>query len=339
MGIVNELLDARPRELDEAIHRALERLGRFTESDRTYVFRIRDDVALDNTHEWCVDGVEPMIGMLQDLPVDIADVWWETFARGDVIEIADVDALSDARLEKGTLQAQGIKSLLAVPLVIHGEVAGFMGYDSVHSYRRFLAGEIDLIRNVAKVVAFTLDKRDLDKRARRAFLDPVTRMPNRHSLDRAMTGRPANAKTHGSHDALIFIDLDDFKQINDLHGHAVGDIVLRTLGQRIDRLQRADDAGYRYGGDEFVAIISDLDRDSEKARQEAMAVAQRLVESINKPINIPMDSGAEQLTLTVHASAGVVVADGPAADWETLLERADQAMYQAKAAGEPVGLD
>ena len=338
MEIVNDLLEARPRQLDDAIHAALARLGRFTNSDRTYVFRIRGGVALDNTHEWCAEGIDPMIHMLQDLPVDIADFWWDTFGRGGVIDIADVDAVADERPEKGTLQAQGIKSLLAVPMLIHGEVAGFMGYDSVRSYRRFLPGEIDLIRNVAKVVAFTLDKRDLDKKARRALYDPVTQMPNRHSLDLAMRGRPAIADTDGHHEALIFIDLDDFKSVNDVHGHAVGDHVLRTIGERIQRLQRADDAGYRYGGDEFVAIIGGLDAELATARDEARAVARRLIDHIDQPITVPADAGHEPLKLTMRASAGVVVADGASDAWDSLLERADNAMYQAKEAGEAIGL-
>ena len=339
MEIVNDLLSARPDELDAAIHDALGRLGRFTDSDRTYIFRIRDGHALDNTHEWCAAGVDPVIHMLQDLPVDIAEDWWSAFDEHGVVEIPDVDALPDRRPEKATLQAQGIRSLLAVPMVMNGEVAGFMGYDSVHSHRHFLTGEIDLIRNVANVVAFTLDKRDLDRQARRALYDSVTQMPNRHSLHMTMarTSGPGrgNDGHPGSHAALIFIDLNHFKEINDSDGHPVGDRVLSRIGERINSLRRPDDAGYRYGGDEFVVITRDLDSDADTAREEAGIIANRLIEGISQPMTV--SSGHRQLTFRVGASAGIVVTPSEDRDWDALVRRADRAMYKAKEAGQAYG--
>jgi diguanylate cyclase (GGDEF)-like protein len=336
MEIVNDLLTARPNDLDGSIDAALDKLGRFTASDRTYVFRIRDGVALDNTHEWCEQGTEPVIDQLQDLPVDIAADWWALFDNDGVVEIPDVDALPESRAEKPILKAQGIKSLLAVPMVMHGEVAGFMGYDSVHAHRHFLTGELDLIRTVANVVAFTLDKRDLERQARRALYDSVTQMPNRHSLHMAMA-RNAGAG-HGdrgqrdSHAAIIFIDLNHFKEINDNYGHAVGDRVLARIGERINTLQRPDDAGYRYGGDEFVVIARDLSARMDKARDEAGIVASRLVNGISQPMTITGDQ--RELTFHVSASAGVVITHSENEGWDALVRRADHAMYEAKESGE-----
>ncbi|GEM_PF-1659298 len=343
MEIVNDLLGARPDDLDRAIQAALEKLGVFTESDRTYVFRIRDGVALDNTHEWCAENTEPAIDKLQDLPVDIAADWWTLFDNEGVVDIPDVGALSDRRPEKSILEDQGIKSLLAVPMMMHGEIAGFMGYDSVHAHRHFLTGEIDLLRTVANVVAFTLDKRDLERQARRALYDSVTQMPNRHSLHMALA-RSGAAETGDNgerdrdadrHAAVIFVDLNHFKEINDNYGHAVGDRVLTRIGERINGLQRPDDAGYRYGGDEFVVIARDLDSTGDKAREEAGVIARRLVDGISQPMTVSNDR--RELTFRVGASAGVVVTHNEYQGWDALLRRADQAMYQAKASGEPYG--
>ena len=331
VDIVNQLLTAGPADLDDAIHRALGDLGRFTQSDRTYVFRIRDGVALDNTHEWCAEGVEPVIHTLQNLPVSIADVWWDAFSEGEPVTIDDVDALPNDRPEKQTLQDQGIRSLLAVPLRAHEGFGGFMGYDSVHEHRVFLQGEIDLIQNVANVVAFTLEKRDTERRARLARQDAVTQLLNRHALDAILRQIIDECRETGSHAALFFLDLNQFKAINDRLGHTVGDQVLRCVGDRLTAIQRTKDRVIRYGGDEFIVVVEELGTDLSEARLNADRIAQRMAETVVEPMTVSSGSGQE--TLAVHVSIGAELFGMEAAAPDVLLTRADEAMYRAKIEG------
>jgi PAS domain S-box-containing protein len=163
VSILDALLAAPLTEIDRAIESALAEMGKLTGTDRVYVFRFRPDhLFMDNSHEWAAPGIESFKQVLQEVPVALAAVWNEAFAEGREVIIPDVALMQDGKPEKDALVEQGIRSLLAVPLIIDGEVEGFVGYDSVIALRKFLPGEIYLIRSVAKVIAAVLARRDAE---------------------------------------------------------------------------------------------------------------------------------------------------------------------------------
>jgi len=157
---------------------------------------------------------------------------------------------------------------------------------------------------------------------RQALHDPLTKLPNRLLLmDRA---HQAITRLHRSHGlvALLFIDLDRFKAINDNLGHAVGDHLLVSVSERLAEMMRDSDTIARMGGDEFVVLAEDLDSDS-----EALAVAERVVHTLEEPFEV----GSTEVAML--ASVGVSVSHDPEANPEDLLREADVAMYRAKRAG------
>jgi diguanylate cyclase (GGDEF)-like protein len=157
---------------------------------------------------------------------------------------------------------------------------------------------------------------------RQALHDPLTKLPNRLLLmDRA---RQALARLHRSKGlvALLFIDLDRFKAINDNMGHAVGDHLLISVAERLAEMLRDSDTVARLGGDEFVILAEDLDSDA-----EALAVAERVLYALEEPFLVG-SAGVSML-----ASVGVSVSHDPDADPEDMLREADVAMYRAKGAG------
>ncbi len=157
---------------------------------------------------------------------------------------------------------------------------------------------------------------------REALHDPLTKLPNRLLLmDRA---RQALARLHRSEGlvALLFIDLDRFKAINDNMGHAVGDDLLISVAERLTELLRDSDTIARLGGDEFVILADELENDA-----EAIAVAERVLHALKEPFRI----GSAEVSML--ASVGVSVSHDPGADPEDLLREADVAMYRAKGAG------
>ena len=162
LGVVDCLLSAPLEQLDAAIQVALARLGQFSGSDRSYVFLVTRPNLVCNTHEWCAPSVAPMIDMLQDMPIELIDAWRKPFAQDGRIYIPDVLELDVTDPLRETLEVQGIRSLLAVPLLEDGKLVGFMGYDSVDKVRRFLEGEIYLIRSVANIITTQLTRRRIE---------------------------------------------------------------------------------------------------------------------------------------------------------------------------------
>jgi diguanylate cyclase (GGDEF)-like protein/PAS domain S-box-containing protein len=157
---------------------------------------------------------------------------------------------------------------------------------------------------------------------RQALQDPLTKLPNRLLLmDRA---RQALTRLHRSHGlvAILFIDLDRFKTINDNLGHALGDHLLISLAARLAKMMRDSDTVARLGGDEFVVLAEDLQTDA-----EALTVAERVLHALEEPFVVGSTA------VSMLASIGVSVSHDPNADPEALLREADVAMYRAKRSG------
>jgi len=157
---------------------------------------------------------------------------------------------------------------------------------------------------------------------RQALHDPLTRLPNRMLLmDRA---RQALGRLHRDPGvvALLFIDLDKFKAVNDNLGHDVGDNLLISVSERLAELMRDSDTVARLGGDEFVILAQDIAHD-----EEAIALAERVLHAMNEPFTVG------SADLSVLASVGVSVSHDPHSDPESMLREADVAMYRAKKAG------
>jgi diguanylate cyclase (GGDEF)-like protein/PAS domain S-box-containing protein len=153
--------------------------------------------------------------------------------------------------------------------------------------------------------------------------DPLTGLPNRRAfLDRLEEALAAAARDSSSI-GVLFIDLDGFKAVNDTHGHDVGDQLLRQIGHRLKNCVRLNDTLARLAGDEFVALLVDLDGD--RATEQANGTATRILSALSPPFLIG------ELALSVTASIGVALAQGGRA--REVLHAADSAMYDAKLAG------
>jgi diguanylate cyclase (GGDEF)-like protein/PAS domain S-box-containing protein len=160
-----------------------------------------------------------------------------------------------------------------------------------------------------------------------AYHDPLTLLPNRSMLLDRLQHALARNRRRGLYGALLFMDLDRFKNINDSLGHRTGDLLLREVGSCVAREIRDEDTVARLGGDEFVVLLADLGQNRDAAAREARAFAERIHAAVSRNFNVA------GYTLRVGASIGVTVfpvADETADD---ILRHADIAMYRAKAAG------
>lgn len=164
-----------------------------------------------------------------------------------------------------------------------------------------------------------------DEIGRLAYSDPLTGMANRRLLlERLRHCLPLHERS-GQIAALLFLDLDDFKDLNDLRGHGAGDRLLMQVAQRLSACTRAGDTVARIGGDEFVVLLENLGRDPHEALQHAALTGRKILDAVREPFDID--------GMPHHATCSLGAALSTEGDIDTLMKRGDMAMYRAKREG------
>lgn len=160
-----------------------------------------------------------------------------------------------------------------------------------------------------------------------AFFDPLTRLPNRRLLQDRLQQALVTSERSKNHGALLFLDLDKFKLLNDTLGHDIGDLLLQQVAQRLLGCVREADTVARLGGDEFVVLLEELSGQQAQAKSQAANIGEKILAALNQPYD---------LAGNVHHSTpsiGASLFSGQSSTGEELLKQADLAMYQSKAAG------
>lgn len=193
---------------------------------------------------------------------------------------------------------------------------------------------------VVKVVGYIADiteRKKMEEEIRNmAYFDPLTALPNRRMLIDRLQHAMAGGARSGHYGALIYLDLDNFKPLNDTHGHAAGDLLLVEVAQRLLGCVRQTDTVARTGGDEFVVVLNDLSADADTAAAECQRISAKILAALSAPYVLSLAHGASPAQVVEHrcsASVGATLFKGEALYWQDLMKKADAAMYQAKAAG------
>ncbi|HRK39230.1 MAG TPA: EAL domain-containing protein [Burkholderiaceae bacterium] len=210
---------------------------------------------------------------------------------------------------------------------IHREVDGKPErvWLSVKLPLRDSAGQVYALCGISTDI--TQQRQHLDEIHRLAYFDVLTGLPNRRMFAERLHEAFALARRTGRNGALVFIDLDHFKVVNDSQGHAAGDVLLKGVAQRIGALVRSHDVLARLGGDEFVLLLS-LDADPVYAAGQALAVAEKIRQALLQPFELT--GGLEHV---VSASQGIALFSDVTDSPQDLLRWSDMAMYDAKDAG------
>jgi diguanylate cyclase (GGDEF)-like protein len=156
-----------------------------------------------------------------------------------------------------------------------------------------------------------------------SFHDPLTGLPNRALFDDRLEHGLEQAKRHHRILAVMFLDLDGFKGINDTHGHDVGDSVLQTIAGRLKENTRSDDTVSRHGGDEFLYLLTEVQNEG-----DVTLVAEKIVKAIEEPFDVTVPKGT--VSLRVDASVGIAIFPKNGTTADSLVKSADTAMYLAK---------
>jgi diguanylate cyclase (GGDEF)-like protein len=230
---------------------------------------------------------------------------------------ADVLATSPS----GATSFSASETWLAMPLITQKEAIGAL---VLKSYPGTIYSDKDkeLLHFVSAQVATAIKRRQLnDELLRSARHDELTGLPNRRLFHDRMKSVLARCRRRQCRAAVLFVDIDNFKQVNDSFGHAVGDLLLQKVALRLKHCVREEDTVARLGGDEFVVLLEEVD-----VQEDALAVADKIRSAVRRPVNV------DGLVLRTRASIGVALYPEHGVETEQLLKHADKAMYLDKKA-------
>jgi diguanylate cyclase (GGDEF)-like protein/PAS domain S-box-containing protein len=232
------------------------------------------------------------------------------------------DKEEETRFAPSPLLQFGVRSGVEVPIF---GTTGTFGILSAHSLkpRRFGEDDLSFLQSVANILALAVERKGAEERlAYLAQFDALTTLPNRHLFHDRLLQTMAQGRRSGNPMAVLYIDLDRFKLVNDTQGHGAGDKLLKEAAARLTQCIRSGDTVGRFGGDEFGAVLSDLAKPG-----DASIVAQKMIDALARPFDL---DGHETY---VSASVGITLFPGDSEEAGALIMNADTAMYRAKEQG------
>ncbi|WP_154655780.1 GGDEF domain-containing protein [Pseudothermotoga hypogea] len=243
-----------------------------------------------------------------------------------------VDTLiKDERLDvlKKSGRLDEIKSTLIIPIRIGKELRLTLNLDNMEREDAFGKISIKIAKLLANLLAVIFNRLELEKRIQRqkeelermSYHDSLTNLPNRRMFDELSEKMLSLAKRENRELSILFLDLSGFKRVNDVHGHLVGDEVLKVTASRIAKCLRAGDLVCRFGGDEFLVLAYDC------SKENAKTLAGRLIQAIEEPIEL------KGVTLNISTEVGISSFPEDGNSVSELVRKADEALYRAKRHG------
>ncbi|MEH2424228.1 MAG: EAL domain-containing protein [Nostoc sp.] len=312
---------------ETGIDRALAILGEAALADRAYLFQnhphpATGEIAVSLRFEWTHSSIESTHHHWQNQPYQASRLarWYAVLSSGQSISgLTQTFPVA----EQEFLIRDRIQSLLLVPLRLEKEFWGYLGLADCTFERHWSTHEESTLLTMAASIIGARQRQQVEEKIRyQALHDVLTGLPNRLLFNELLSKTLPNATRNGESLAVIFLDLDRFKVINDTLGHTLGDQLLQSLAQRLKDLLRGGDTIARWGGDEFTILlprVNDI--------EEVTLVAYRILQALEDAFHL---QGHE---LYVTASLGIALLDNNSPDAETLIQHADAALYYAKDKG------
>lgn len=312
-----------------AIVNALAVLGETVNVDRVYLYQNHPhpetgEVAMSMRYEWTRPSVQPSITQphWQNQPYSAFGLlrWYDALSTGNSVSGIARELPAP---EQTLLRFDQVLSFLLVPILINEQFWGFIGFDDCHSERRWSRNEETLLVAMAASIGGALKRQQAEATIRhQAFHDLLTGLPNRTLFHDRMAQALGTAQRQNTLLAVMFLDLDHFKTINDTLGHAIGDQLLQAVAHRITACLRSGDTIARWGGDEFTILLPQI-----SCVEDAAKTARRLIDTLKLAFHL------EAHELYISSSIGIALFPVDGEDAQTLLKHADAALYRVKEQG------
>lgn len=282
----------------------LGQIGAFLKAERAYIFDIRDN-KMFNTYEWCAEGVQPQVENLQDLDVSLIDGWMPYFNRQECVIFDSLDEMKWDNLDTyHVLARQGIRSLVAAPLEKDGEIVGYIGVDNPPCEK--VINIAPLFRTLCYFLMTTMRRaEDEEKLSRLSYYDMLTGFYNRNRFIQDI----AQLVDYEGSVGVAYLDINGLKDINDHFGHTRGDQILFLCARKMAEAFGLGDF-YRIGGDEFLVICRDMNKNQFVSLTERMKTA--------------FDVDSECCAAVGHQWAET------GSNIQSLISKADAMMYKSK---------
>ncbi len=310
--------EANPKEV-------LSSLGKATRSDRVSIYKNSLDSEgnpVASYHSgWVAKDVDlEEVALIQDV-LDYKKAGylrWIQQMEQDQLILGNVEDMPS--VEQPLLMRSGIKSLVRMPIFIDHTWWGFIGFDQCTQKKKWCEAEIDALRTAAQILGAAISRQVTEEKLiYLATHDYLTDLPNRMLFEDRFNQAIARSMRSGKKFAVISMDMDKFKLVNDSYGHPTGDAVLIEVGKRLMRTVRRTDTCARIGGDEFAVIAEDINNKSDVIR-----VMEKICFAMQPKILV------EQFAIQTSASMGASIYPIHAIKMEDLLKAADKALYYIK---------
>ncbi|MBR5513629.1 MAG: sensor domain-containing diguanylate cyclase [Ruminococcus sp.] len=290
---------------DDAINIILEYLGKTLDGERTYVFEKNEFNHDDNTYEWVAKGVIPSKDMLQNVPPEVCENWYNSFEKGNPIVIEDIESIKEINYQQyETLKIQNIRSIVVVPLIHEGKIIGFYGVDNPP------VNDIKYVENMLKITGYfivsQIQTRNLIRELHdMSYRDQLTKIGNRHAMRKYIKNMNKSRSI-----GVVYCDITRLKWVNDNEGHAAGDALIKRCSSFLNDFYK-DYGVFRIGGDELLALCSCISKGEFESREKQFR-----------------DTIAEQ---KVPLAVGFSWKESSCEDVGEILHEAEMAMYKDKA--------
>lgn len=313
-----------------AIIKALATLGVVMGVERVYIYETHPHPetglsALSLRFEWVTQSIEPSINR-----PDRQNLTPSNFGLTNCQSILEAThSITDfiaslPQEEREMLEREGLLSRLIVPIRVGITLWGYLGFDDSNNLRRSWSdGQVSMLMAIGESIGGALQRQKMEEMMRHEALhDRLTGLPNRTLLGQKLNLALQNARHRESIFALMFLDLDHFKIINDTLGHAIGDRLLQAVVKRLSHCLREGDTIARWGGDEFILLFPHISR-----TKDAAAIAQRILDALQDKFDL------DGHKVGIGSSIGIALYPIDDEDSDSLMKKADSALYRAKEEG------